>query len=259
MITTETFFWFYSTLAQVAAAIIVLICVFFITYYSIIKSKRLDERREEKFQTDELSRIRYLRWELGSLFKDCPEFFLSKPSTDVDQANNRFAAARTKEEVLEAFKEICMSFPLSFERPLSDDDLDNHMRRLISFSNVIIVPYIITYLKEENPKLSDEKIAEIKSKARRYEGIINKIKDIRKEIDLNNFESHFPNKNKIIGLIIVTFFVGVVFPLVALLTLEWFSIRFSIPLLLIFLFSLCVMIALIIKDITSEREGVVID
>jgi len=267
MITTETFFWFYSTLAQVAAAIITLICVFFITYYSIIRSRQLDRRREEKLKIDELRRIMDFRWELSSLFKDSSEIFSGK-LIDIDQANKRFVEAmNSKEGLIKAFKEICMSFALPFRTPLSNKNLDDYMTKLIIFSNAMICQDLIKYLKKENRQLTYAKIAEIKSKAQHYVEVINKIKDIRRAINQNKFKRHFPNQNKIRNWMIVASFFGIFMPLFVLLVLEWFSINYGIFSLfstsflaiLIFICALYKTASLIIEDMTSKRTEVVID
>ncbi len=105
MITAETFFWFYSTMAQVAATIITLIGVFIITYYSIIKSKQLDKIIDEKYKIDELSQIRHLGMRLSFLFKDLQGLFLNEP-TNSKEAEKLLHMAKTKEEAIKAFKEI---------------------------------------------------------------------------------------------------------------------------------------------------------
>ncbi len=87
MITNETFFWFYSTMAQVAAAIMSLIGVFIITYYLPIRTKQLDKMREEKDKIDELSEIKDLRIKFSFLFKDNQGLFLNEPTNSKMQRN----------------------------------------------------------------------------------------------------------------------------------------------------------------------------
>ncbi len=67
---------------------------------------------------------------------------------------------------------------------------------------------LVKYLKEDNPQLTDEKIGEAKKEARDYLKLIREIKDIRREIEQNKFENHFPSKKKIWSWMLVAFFCG---------------------------------------------------
>ncbi len=153
---------------------------------------------------------------------------------------------------------------MSFEEypPLSDGKLDNYQARLITFHNTILNRDLVKYLKEDNPQLTDEKIGEAKREAQDYLKLIREIKDIRREINQNKFENHFPNKKEIWEWIAVAFFVGIIIPLLILLVLEIFCvIGERIILLLVaglilvaFIYALSKTASLIIKDVSSKPE-----
>ena len=268
MITAETFFWFYSTMAQVAATITTLIGVFIITYYSIIKSKQLDKIRDEKYKIEELTQISGLGLRLSFLFKDKQGLFLNEP-TNSKEAEELLHMAKTKDEAITAFKEIySYCFPMSFEKypPPSDSKLDDYQARLITFHNTLLNQDLVKYLREDNHQLTGEKIGEAKREAQDYLKLIREIKDIRREINQNKFENHFPNQKEIWEWISLAFMVGIITPLLLLLILERFSINelmisslIAASMLVAFVYALFKAASIIIKDVTSERIEAMID